>query len=65
MRYFRLLLSCAIFISFPVTAEITPEQRCEKRGDVAEEAANLRISGADKETATSTLTEIMITPSRV
>ena len=62
MRYSRLLLFCAIYISLPVSANITPEERCEKQGDVAEKAANLRISGADKETATNTLTEIYDRP---
>lgn len=58
MRYYGLLLFCAIFLSLPVSAESTPEERCEKQGDVAEKAANLRISGSDKETATKTLTEV-------
>lgn len=58
MRYYGLLLFCAIVISLPVSAESTPEERCEKQGDVAEKAANLRISGADQDTATRTLTEM-------
>lgn len=58
MRYSGLLLFCAIFFSFPVSADITPGEQCEKQGEVAEKAADLRISGANKETATKTLTEI-------
>ena len=57
MRYSGLLLLSALFISFPLSADITPEERCEKQGDVAEKASSLRISGVDKETATQTLTE--------
>ena len=62
MRISGLLLFCAISISFPVWSDITPEERCEKLGDVAEKAANLRISGADKEAATNTLAEIYDRP---
>ena len=58
MSYSGLLLFCARFISFPVSADVTPEEHCEKLGDVAEKVANLRISGADKEAATKTLGKI-------
>lgn len=58
MLYSVLLVFFSTLISFSASAEITPEQRCEKQGDVSAEAANLRISGADKETATKTLVEM-------
>jgi hypothetical protein len=46
-----------LFFSSLVLADMTPEERCEEQGDVAEKASNLRISGDDKETAISTLTK--------
>jgi len=49
------ILALTIFFSFPVFADITPEERCEKQGDVAKEASSMRISGVDKETATDSL----------
>lgn len=62
MLYSVLLVFFSTLISFPVSAEMTSEERCEKQGDVSEEAANLRISGADKETATKTLVEMYDRP---
>ena len=64
MRYSGLLLFCAIFISFPVSADMTPEERCQKQGEVAEKATNLRISGADQETATRRWLKFMIIPTQ-
>jgi hypothetical protein len=57
VRYSGLLLFCAIFISFSTSANMTPEERCEERGELARKASNLRIQGIDKDTAIGTLTE--------
>ena len=56
MRCLGMLVSI-LFLSSPVLAGMTPEERCEEQGDVAEKASNLRIAGDDKETAISTLTK--------
>ena len=52
------ILTLAIFISFPVFAGMAPEEQCEKQGDVAEQASDMRISGVDKETAIESLNKI-------
>jgi len=52
------ILALAICVSFSVFADMAPEDRCEKQGDVAEQASNLRISGVDKETAIESLNKI-------
>jgi hypothetical protein len=57
MRYSE-IFTVIMLLSFPVLADMTPEERCEKRGDVAKEASKMRISGADKDTATNALIEI-------
>ena len=51
------MLVYILFLSSPVLAGMTPEERCEEQGVVAEKASTLRISGDDKETAISTLTK--------
>ena len=56
MRCLGMFVSILFFSSL-VLADLTPEERCEEQGDVAEKASNLRISGDDKETAISTLTK--------
>ena len=56
MRCLGMFVSILFFSSL-VLADMTPEERCEEQGDVAEKASNLRISGDDKETAISTLTK--------
>ena len=55
MRYIG-ILAALLLCSYPAFAAMSDEERCEKRGDVAEEAASMRISGVDKDTATKTLT---------
>ena len=57
MRCCRLLLCCTIFLSFSVSSETTPEERCEERGELAHKASSLRIQGIDKDAAIGTLTE--------
>jgi hypothetical protein len=52
-----LLVSCPAF-----SAEMTAEERCLKLGEVAEKATNMRISGEDKDTATSTLIKMYDQP---
>ncbi len=52
----------AAFFSFPLFADMTPEERCEKRADVAMQASDMRISGVDKETATDSLIELYDRP---
>ena len=52
------ILAFAVFISVSVIADMTPEERCEKQGDVAEQASYMRISGVDKETAIESLKKI-------
>jgi len=54
MRYSGILAFLLLF-SIPSFADMSPEQRCEKQGEVAQEASKLRISGVDKDTATKTL----------
>jgi hypothetical protein len=54
MRLSR-IFTLAIFFSFPLFAGMAPEEKCEKRGDVAKQASEMRISGVDKETATNSL----------
>lgn len=46
-----------MLLSFPVLADMTPEERCEKQGEVAQESSKMRVSGADKDTTTRTLIE--------
>ena len=63
MRYLGFLTSFMLF-SLPVFAtEMSDEERCFKQGEVAEKAANMRISGVDKDTATRTLTGMYVQPS--
>ena len=52
------ILILAIFISFPVFADTATEEQCEIRGDVAEQASDMRISGVDKEAAIESLNKI-------
>ena len=54
MRY-SILLYIVSIISTPALADMTPEQKCEKQGEVAQEAARMRTSGLDKNTATTSL----------
>ena len=56
------ILTLAIFIPFPVFADMAPEVQCEKQGDVAEQASDMRISGVDKETAIESLNKIYDQP---
>lgn len=56
MRYLGIVATLLPFSS-PAFAGLTDEERCVKRGEVAEKAASLRISGVDKDTATKTLIE--------
>jgi hypothetical protein len=57
MRYLGFLacLGLVMCSSTAFAAEMSPEQVCEKQGDVAKKAASMRISGTDKDTATKTL----------
>lgn len=52
------VLTLAIFIPFSVFADMAPEAQCEKQGDVAEQASEMRISGTNKETAIESLSTI-------
>lgn len=52
------ILALILLFSFPALADMSAAERCEKEGDVAKEASNLRISGVDKDTATNSLIEI-------
>ncbi|MCW8933938.1 MAG: hypothetical protein OQK98_04360 [Gammaproteobacteria bacterium] len=62
MRYLGVIVSLVLF-SFPAfSADMTDEERCLKLGEVAEKASNMRISGADKDTATSTLIKMYDQP---
>jgi hypothetical protein len=61
MRY-PAMLSLILFVSCPSLAEMTAEQRCEKQGEVAKQAASLRISGTDKDTAMKTLSRMYDRP---
>ena len=61
MRYIG-ILAALLLISYPAFAGMSDEERCEKQGDVAEEAASMRISGVDKDTATKTLTRMYDSP---
>ena len=61
MNYGRYFLLAAL-LSSPAQAEMSPEERCEKQGDVAQKAANMRMSEVDKETAVNTLTRIYDRP---
>ena len=55
MRYLGVIASLLLF-SYPAfSADMTDEERCLKLGEVAEKATDMRISGADKDTATKTL----------
>ena len=56
------ILAALLLISYPAFAGMSDEERCEKQGDVAEEAASMRISGVDKDTATKTLTRMYDRP---
>ncbi len=62
MRYIGILFSLLLF-SYPAfAADMSPEERCVKQGEVAEKATNMRISGVDKDTATNTLIEMYDQP---
>lgn len=62
MRYLAIVASLLLF-SYPAfSADISDEERCVKQGEVAEKAANMRISGVDKDTATKTLIEMYDRP---
>lgn len=54
MRCLGILVSIILFSS-PALADMTPEERCEEQGEVAQKASNLRIAGVDKNTAIGTL----------
>lgn len=66
MRYFYLGLIVSLFLfSFSYTAfsaDMTDEERCLKLGEVAEKATSMRISGVDKDTATSNLIKMYDRP---
>ena len=47
MSYFRFFAVLMYLLSSAVVAEMSAEGQCEKQGEVAEEAAKLRISGVD------------------
>lgn len=57
MRYFG-IFTIVMLLSFPAFAGMTHEEHCEKLGEVAREASEMRISGADKETTTTALIEM-------
>ena len=61
MRYLAMTCLTVCFIH-SAHAELTPEQRCDKQGEVAAQAAKLRISGTDKDTAMKTLNRIYDRP---
>ena len=49
------MIALAALLVLPVQAEMAPEERCRKQGDVAQQAANMRLSDVDKDTAVKTL----------
>ena len=50
------IIACLLLFSFSAfAAEKSDEERCVKEGEVAEKAANMRISGVDKDTAAKSL----------
>jgi hypothetical protein len=62
MRYLGIIASLLLF-SYPAfSADMSDEERCTKQGEVAEKAANMRISGVDKDTAARTLIEMYDQP---
>jgi hypothetical protein len=62
MHYLVFLASLMLLSSPTFAAEMSAEERCEIQGNVAQKAANLRIAGVDKETATDTLTKMYDKP---
>ena len=57
MRYTGIIVAL-LLCSYPAFAAMSDAERCEKQGDVAKEAASMRISGVDKDTATKNLTKM-------
>ena len=57
MRYTG-IIAALLLCSYPAFAAMSDAERCEKQGDVAKEAASMRISGVDKDTATKNLTKM-------
>ena len=57
MRYSGMFV-VIMLLSYPVLADMTPDERCKKRGEVAMEASKMRVSGTDKDTTTNTLIEM-------
>lgn len=55
MRFLGLAASLLLFSCSALSADMTDEERCLTLGEVAEKASIMRISGEDKNTATSKL----------
>lgn len=62
MRYLGIIASLLLFSYPALSADMTDEERCLKRGEVAEKATNMRISGVDKDTATKNLIKMYDRP---
>ena len=56
------ILILAMLLTHAVQADMSAQERCEKQGDVAQQAANMRMSEVDKETAINTLTRMYDRP---
>jgi len=62
MRYLGIIASLLLFSCPAFSADMTAEERCLKRGEVAEKAASMRISGVDKDAATKNLIKMYDQP---
>jgi hypothetical protein len=47
MHYARLFIVIAILSQQAIAAEMSPEERCSKLGDIAKQASQMRLDGKD------------------
>ncbi len=55
MRYAKLLIVTAILSQPAISAEMSPEEKCSKLGDIAKQASQMRLDGKDLDEALDTI----------
>ncbi len=55
MHYSRLFIITAILSQPAIAAEMSPEERCSKLGDIAKQASQMRLDGIDMNEALDTM----------
>ena len=55
MRYAGIIFLTALLSTQAIAAELTPEEKCSKLGDIAKQASQMRLDGTDINKATETI----------